>query len=129
MESVLKIAMTGIVISILVVLLKSMQSNIAPMLTVLGSVLILTAVINMANNAVNSIKSLFENSKLESETIKAVIKIIAIAYTVDFSSSLCKDMGESSIASKIEAAGRLFIVMMTIPWAATLIEAVRAIGG
>lgn len=129
MEIIIKIAMIGVVISILVVLLKNMQSNIAPLLTVLGSVLILTAVINMANNAVTSVKKLFESSKLESETINAVIKIIAIAYTVDFSASLCRDMGENSLASKIEAAGRIFIVMTALPWAATLLEAVQSISG
>lgn len=128
MENIIKIAMTGVVISILVVILKNMQSNIAPLLGVLGSVLIMTTVVNMANNAVVSIKNLFETSKLESETINAVIKIIAIAYTVDFSASLCRDMGENSVASKIEAAGRIFIVVMTLPWVSTLLEAVRTIG-
>lgn len=128
MEAIIKIAMTGVLISILIILLKGMQSQIAPMLTAAGSVLLLFAVLNMANNASQAIKSLFDSSELGSETVKSVIKIIGAAYIVEFSSSLCRDMGENSVASKIEAAGRVFIVMMAIPWAATLIEAVKNLG-
>lgn len=128
MEAIIKIAMTGVLISILIILLKGMQSQIAPMLTAAGSVLLLFAVLNMANNASQAIKSLFDSSELGGETVKSVIKIIGAAYIVEFSSSLCRDMGENSVASKIEAAGRVFIVMMAIPWAATLIEAVKNLG-
>lgn len=128
MEAIIKIAMTGVLISILIILLKGMQSQIAPMLTAAGSVILLFAVLNMANNASQAIKSLFDSSELGGETVKSVIKIIGAAYIVEFSSSLCRDMGENSVASKIEAAGRVFIVMMAIPWAATLIEAVKNLG-
>lgn len=128
MEAIIKIAMTGVLISILIILLKGMQSQIAPMLTAAGSVLLLFAVLNMANNASQAIKSLFDSSELGGETVKSVIKIIGAAYIVEFSSSLCRDMGENSVASKIEAAGRVFIVMMAIPWAATLIEVVKNLG-
>ena len=59
MEAIIKIAMTGVLISILIILLKGMQSQIAPMLAAAGSVLLLFAVLNMANNASQAIKSLF----------------------------------------------------------------------
>ena len=128
MEVIIKIAMTGVLISILTILLKGMQSQITPMLVTAGSVILLFTVLNMANNASQAIKNLFDSSELGSETIKAVIKIIGAAYVVEFSSSLCRDMGENSIASKIEAAGRVFIVIMAVPWASALIEAVKNLG-
>ena len=104
MEVIIKIAMTGVLISILTILLKGMQSQITPVLVTAGSVILFFTVLNMANNASQAIKNLFDSSELGSETIKAVIKIIGAAYVVEFSSSLCRDMGENSIASKIEAA-------------------------
>ena len=127
MESILKIALAGVVISMLIVLLKGMQSQMVPLLTVAGSVLLLFCVLNMASGTVEAIKKLFDNSELSSETVKSVIKIIGAAYIVEFSSSICRDMGENSVASKIEAAGRVFIVMMAVPWAATLIETVKTL--
>lgn len=127
METILKIALAGVVVSMLIVLLKGMQSQIVPLLTAAGSVLLLLGILNMAGSAIESIRKLFDNSQLSSETIKCVIKIIGVAYTVEFSSALCRDLGENSTATKIEAAGRIFIVMMAVPWAATLIETVKSL--
>ena len=75
------------------------------------------------------VKELFQSSELESEHVKNLLKIIGAAYIVDFSASLCRDMGEASMASKIELAGRIFIVLLAVPWAQTLIGAVKSLGG
>ncbi|MBE7057881.1 MAG: hypothetical protein E7387_02100 [Ruminococcaceae bacterium] len=129
METILKIALAGVVVSMLIVLLKGMQSQMVPLITAAGSVLLLVGVLNTASGAIESIRKLFDNSQLSSETVKCVVKIIGAAYTVEFSSALCRDFGENSTAAKIEAAGRVFIVMMAVPWAATLIETVKSLAG
>ncbi len=129
MESLLKIAMAGIIISILIMLLKSFHSGLAPVLAVLGSVVLLGAVLVLIGSAADALRDLFQSAALESETVKSILKIIGAAYVVDFSASLCRDMGESSMAAKIELAGRIFIVMLAVPWASSLIGAVKSLGG
>lgn len=129
MDNLIKIAITGIVISILILLLKSFKSDMAPVLAITGTVVLLGAVIVMMSGAADAIKDLFQSSELESENIKNILKIIGAAYVVDFSASICRDMGEASMASKIELAGRIFIVLLAVPWAASLISAVKTLGG
>ncbi len=129
MDHIIKIALTGIVISILILLLKSFKSDLAPVLAVVGSVVLLGAVLVMVSGAAEAVKDLFQSSELESEHIRNILKIIGAAYVVDFSASLCRDMGETSMASKIELAGRVFIVILAVPWAQTLISAVKSLGG
>ncbi len=126
MDYLIKIALTGIVVSILIFLLKGFKSDFAPALAVVGSVVLLGAVLTLIDDAV---KELFQSSELESEHVKNLLKIIGAAYIVDFSASLCRDMGEASMASKIELAGRIFIVLLAVPWAQTLIGAVKSLGG
>ena len=129
MDHIIKIALTGIVISILILLLKSFKSDLAPVLAVVGSVVLLGAVLVMVSGAAEAVKDLFQSSELESEHIRNILKIIGAAYVVDFSASLCRDMGDTSMASKIELAGRVFIVILAVPWAQTLISAVKSLGG
>ena len=129
MDHLIKIALTGIVVSFLRLLLKSFKSDLAPVLAVGGSVVLIGAVLAMVSGAADAVKELFQTSELESEHIKSILKIIGAAYVVDFSASLCRDMGETSTASKIELAGRVFIVILAVPWAATLIGAVKSLGG
>lgn len=128
MELMVKIAMAGVLISVLALILRSVQNQFAPLIVAAGSAVLLIVIINMSNDAIIAIKSMFKTGGLEEETVSAVIKIVGAAYIVEFSASLCRDMGENSVAAKIEAAGRIFIMLMTLPWAATLIETVKRLG-
>ena len=47
--------------------------------------------------------------------IGIVLKILAIAYLSTFCSEICKDAGATSIASKVEFAGKILILALAIP--------------
>ena len=91
MDYLIKIALTGIVVSILIFLLKGFKSDFAPALAAVGSVVLLGAVLTLIDGAADAVKELFQSSELESEHIKNLLKIIGAAYIVDFSASLCRD--------------------------------------
>ena len=42
-------------------------------------------------------------------------KIVGIAYIAEFGAQICKDAGEGVIASKIEFAGKVLIMIMAVP--------------
>ena len=44
-----------------------------------------------------------------------LLKIIGIAYIAEFGSQICKDAEENLIASKIEFAGKIFILILAVP--------------
>lgn len=129
MEVMIKIALIGVVVSMIILLMKGFQSRLTPLITITASVLLSGMVLKMADSAIDSISELFKTSQMENESIKNVIKIVGAAYVADFSSSICRDLGENSIASKIEIAGRVYIVLLAVPWAAMLIKAINALGG
>jgi stage III sporulation protein AD len=51
-----------------------------------------------------------------------ILKVIAIAYITEFGAQVCKDAGESAIASKIEFGGKVLIMIMAIPILAALMD-------
>ena len=63
---------------------------------------------------------------LDPEGIKAVTKVIGIAYIAQFSADTCRDCGESSLAGKVELTGRLMMITAAIP---LVVSTVEAIGG
>lgn len=44
-----------------------------------------------------------------------VFKILGIAYLASFCSEICRDSGENNIASKVEFAGKILILVLAIP--------------
>ena len=53
-----------------------------------------------------------------------LIKITGIAFLSEFAVSICKDSGESAIASKIELGTKIIIISMSIPIINALINTV-----
>ena len=51
-----------------------------------------------------------------------IFKIICVAYICEFASGICRDAGESAVASKVETGGKLIIVYLSMPIITSLID-------
>jgi len=58
--------------------------------------------------------------------IGLILKIIAIAYIAEFGAQICTDAGESAIASKIELAGKVLILITSMPVLYGLVDLIKA---
>jgi stage III sporulation protein AD len=63
----------------------------------------------------------------DSQYISLILKIIAIAYIAEFGSQICADAGESAIASKIELAGKILILIVSTPVLYGLVHLIAAL--
>ncbi len=60
------------------------------------------------------IRKLMERS-LPLEYMEIIVKALGIAYLTHISAQLCRDCGEGSVATLIEGAGRLEIIILSLP--------------
>lgn len=63
---------------------------------------------------------------VDSKYIRLLIKVAGISYICEFSSSLCRDSGYSSVAAQIEMAGRLSILVMSMPVVMALLNTINS---
>ena len=61
---------------------------------------------------------------VNSEYVTTLLKILGISYIGQFSASLCKDAGYSSVASQIELFCKLSIMVVSMPILLVLLETV-----
>ena len=52
---------------------------------------------------------------INAEYISIILKMLGISYICEFSSNICKDAGYGAISSQIELAGRIAMVVMSLP--------------
>ena len=114
----------GIIAVSLVIILKNQRPEIALMCVVASSVIILLFVFDELKSVIDLINSLMQKSSIESTYIKIILKVIGISYIIEFGKDICKDAGESAIANKMEMAGKVIIVSLSIPVVASLIDIV-----
>ena len=114
----------GIIAVSLVIILKNQRPEIALMCVVASSVIILLFVFDELKSVIDLINSLMQKSSIDSTYIKIILKVIGISYIIEFGKDICKDAGESAIANKMEMAGKVIIVSLSIPGVASLIDIV-----
>jgi stage III sporulation protein AD len=56
--------------------------------------------------------------------LETILKIIAIAYISEFGAQICRDAGQGAIASKIEFAAKIMVVVMAVPIIGAVLEMV-----
>lgn len=57
------------------------------------------------------IKNAAASYGLNSDYIMLIFKVVGIAYIIQLAAQICTDAGESAIASKVELAGRVMILL------------------
>ena len=73
------------------------------------------------------INKLADRANIPSMYISLIIKLIGIAYIMEFAVSLCKDCGENNIAAKLEFGGKIIIMSMSFPILLSIIDAIIGI--
>src|SRR5699024_6163464 len=99
----------------LALVLKEQKPVFAFLLIVMTGVMIFLLLIGQIEKILDMLKQLAVNSGLNMIYVETILKIIGIAYITEFGAQITRDAGQSSIASKIELAGKVFILLMAIP--------------
>lgn len=108
----------------IIVLLKQYKSEYALIASIISSGIIIYFSFSKLETVIDLIQQLINQTGINKEFFEILVKITGIAYLIDFGSNICKDVGESAIASKVEFAGKIIIVTMSLPILTTLLETV-----
>ena len=125
--NITQIVAFGLVATFIIVLLKQYKSEYAIYASVIAGVTLLFFAMNKVGSIINLLENLVDTVGINKEFFRILLKITGIAYLVEFASNMCKDAGESAISSKIELAGKLLIVTLSIPIISTLVETITEI--
>ncbi len=112
---IVRIALIGIVAGVLVITIKQKQPEIALQVSIIAGLIIFIYVLDYIVIAIDYVKDIVNTYNIPYESITVVLKIIGIAYICEFGVQVLKDTGENSLAGKVEIAGRVFIVVLSLP--------------
>lgn len=119
---IIQIVLFGITTTLIYIIIKEVQPNIALILVLIASIMIFVQIIEQIRIVITFIESLALRASIQSYYVMTIFKIIGIAYIVEISANLTKDSGLSSLASKIELAGKIFILLLALPIIQAVIE-------
>ncbi|MCB4845761.1 stage III sporulation protein AD [Bacillus cereus] len=114
----------GLVATFLAAVLNQHKSSITSLFIVfVGSVMFLL-LIDQIHAILQMIERVASEAKVSNVYVETLLKIIGIAYIAEFGAQITKDAGQGAIASKIELAGKILILVMAIPILTVVIETI-----
>lgn len=123
---IVQIVLIGIVVSILYIILKDINPSFAFFLIISAGLFLFFIIMQQVANVFLFIEALGKKAKIDGIYLTTILKIIGIAYVAELGVQLTKDAGLESIASKIELAGKISILLLAIPIIQSVIEAILA---
>ena len=120
-----KIVALSIVAVLLITILKSVKKDdFALLVTIIAAVILFSLVLLKLESIISLLQSLVEKSGINKDYLMLLIKVTGISYVIELATNICKDAGNSAIASKVEMLGKVSIVVLTIPILTSVISTV-----
>ncbi len=120
-----KIVALSIVAVLLITILKCVKKDdFALIATIITAVILFTLVLMKLESITSLLENLVQKSGINKEYLTLLLKVTGISYVIELATNICKDAGNSAIASKVEMLGKISIVVLTIPILTSVISTV-----
>lgn len=124
MIDILKILAIALVTVFAHMLIKQTKPEIAIIISIVGSIIIIIMAVNFLSTVINSFYRIFKTTGVETTLLTPLLKIIAIGYIAEFGANICQDAGASGVADKILFAAKLIILVIAMPVITTVVDMV-----
>ncbi|CAG7642267.1 stage III sporulation protein AD [Paenibacillus allorhizosphaerae] len=121
---IIQIVGLGLITTVLVLIIKEQKPMFAFLLTAFTGIAIFLFLIGKISTIIGVLEELANKADINMIFLKTILKIIGIAYIAEFGAQIIRDAGQESVASKIELAGKILIMVMAIPIVSVIIETV-----
>ena len=124
MIDIIKIVAVALITVFANMLIKQTKPEIAILISIVGSIVIITIVITSLKTVFTYFYNIFKTTGVDIELLTPLFKIIAIGYIAEFGANICVDSGASSVADKILFAAKIIILIIALPIVTTVIDMV-----
>ncbi len=125
---VFKIVSIGIIATLLAAFLRqSNKRDFAILIGIVTGLIIFSIIVEKLKYVVYTLNQLVKGTNIEFAYFSIIIKIIGIAYLVEFGAQISRDANEESIANKIELGGRVIMMVLAMPILLTLMDLIMKI--
>lgn len=118
----MKLVGLALISTILCLIIKKDRPEMAMFIGILTGIMILLSVTYKFNFIIESINELANKANIPTMYISLIIKLIGIAYLMEFAIQICKDCGEGNIAAKLEFGGKIIVMTMSFPILITIVD-------
>ncbi|MCL2693944.1 MAG: stage III sporulation protein AC/AD protein family [Oscillospiraceae bacterium] len=127
--NIIAIVGLGIVAAVLSVILRQQNREFGIYIPLIAGTLILAAAVTAMRPAIDTVRNLIESTGMNNIYGQTLLKALAICYLTQLTADACKDAGETAIAGKVELAGKIAVVLLSLPLFNSLVQLITGLIG
>lgn len=124
---IIKIIGIAFLALIIIIILRQYKPEFVIYVSILAGALILLMSMGKLTGIITILKNISSKTAINGEFLSILIKITGIAFLTEFAVSVCKDAGETAIASKVDLGGKIIIIAISIPIISALLETITKV--
>lgn len=125
--NIFSICVLAVVTVIMLVAIKPGNSEIAIMLSIACSVVIILSILSQVSSVTETVNKIIAESEINTDYIAVLLKVIGICLITEFAVNTCKDAGSQSLAGSVSLAGKIMITITSLPLYSDILDAVLSI--
>jgi len=122
---IITVALLGMVTAVICVIVRQYKPEFSAALAIGFSVILMLYLLTKITPIVSALETLATQSGIPTEFFSAVTKALGISILVGLACDSCTDVGQNSLASNIELAGKIAIILLCIPLIGEIVEVVE----
>lgn len=123
----MKAALAGVLASLLGLVIKRNQPELALLLALSALLAILAGALSLWGELRAFMTELTEGTALNEALLSPLVKCLALSVTARLAADVCKDAGSAALASAVELVGAAAGVVVSLPLLRAVLQMIRAL--
>jgi len=123
----LKVAAVAVAGAVIGLVIKKSSPDMTLMLGLVLSLAAVFAAVDLITSVVEFIRDLAEAANVSPAVLAVVFKTVGVSIVTRIASDVCKDAGQSSVASGVELVGSLTALYVALPLFETVVGMIRSL--
>lgn len=121
---IVPIVALAIAATVLLMVIRESRPELAMLLSLVIGATLFFSVVSKIGMVVSTLSSIAARSDAGKLHLTTLLKIVGVAYITEFGSQVCRDANEGAIASKVELAGKVIIMVLAIPVVLVILDTI-----
>ncbi len=112
--TLLRVCGLAVLAAVMVLSLRETGGRLAPLVTLAGGLTLLSFVFLRYREVLSSLTAL-GGGEAVGEAISLGVRVVGLSAITEITAGVCRDLGEASLATKVEWCGRAEILVVSLP--------------
>ena len=127
MEMLGKAAAISVTVAVLSLVIKKQSPDMALLLGIAACCAVLTASLTAITEVTDFLQSLLTYTGLDGGVVSVVLKATGVAILSKLASDVCRDAGESALASSVEVCGSVTVLCIALPLIKAVMQMINSL--